>query len=95
MKEINREPNSIKSTNAVNKILTPLPPPKRLNHLPPNIPKPSSNHPPSVGSQQSQGVTNSSNGNLFKKDLGYAEMHKLKQTEGYSRKLGVNKSMSK
>lgn len=70
MKEINRDPNIIQSTNFINKHMVPPLPPKKINNLPPNLPKPVSNHTPSLSSYQP--VVNSPSGNIFKKELSYA-----------------------
>jgi hypothetical protein len=83
------------STNAINKILSPpVLPPKRLNNLPPPPPKAVSQTPNTVNNQPT--VTQTNNPNIFKKELGYAELHKMKISEGYGKKkIVLNKSMSR
>lgn len=69
-------------------MLTPPIPPPRKNNLPP---KSSINTPPI----SNQGSVSQSN-NIFKKELGYADMHKLKQNEAFAKKKsGLNSSLSK
>lgn len=74
--------NQAHSAQIINKILTPLIPPSKK--MPPAPPKP---HSTPIQQQAINTNSNQSNqSNVFKKDLGYAELHKMKQSEGYSRK---------
>lgn len=84
---------------AINKILTPPMPPIKK---PPNATVRThvthvthTSHPTNTN-QPVVSIAASVNNDSFKKDLSYAELHKMKMSEGYSRKkLNSNHSKSK
>lgn len=71
------------STQIINKILTPVVAPAKKPLL---LPPPPPSRPTNTPTQNHSGSTNVSNTNVFKKELGYAELHKIKQNDGYGRK---------
>jgi hypothetical protein len=77
------------STNQLHKVLSPpVPPPARRTNQPHNLP-PNPPRSPFIAESQPSVVQSSNNtANFFKRDLGYAELHKLKQSEGHSKKAG-------